>query len=281
MITRYAFPLEDVERFQELYSTGVFLEKHQIEEREGNSFAQLTIEQLDLMAEKLIADGTFFSFFKEGAKEFSPLSMSLFVFNDALWKIMSKKRDSPKTMLPMITIPWFRWERNAIKPSNPSGIVRDNMGRSNIELEPGQSLTIKGLGGDFCGILESDLADQRVGARSLIAPNIPGNLGFVPKYSYEEVSLSIEVHNVEKELYPLPQKNIDYTFSEHPRVFYEHGMAVKTSGSNVQLRISNRRQQSLFGNVLMLLGKKWEEHIEGFKVVKYHAWLASLFRYLE
>jgi len=277
--SRYAFPLDDIEEFENHYGASFEISDDQIAEEKGRFVVRPTLDQFMTMSNILIGNDNNQTFLRRGTTEFSPFSVSIFVFNDAVWKLMSKKEESPDTMLPMTTIPRFYWDREAIGPNNPHGVRRDMHTSFQFTLEPDQALFIQGSGGDFCGILESSLASHKMEARPLFAPRIQGPVNFVPKYDFEEIALTIRTGDLKKELYPLPQKDIDYTFSEHPQVFYEHGMAITTNGSNVQLKIGKKRPQQLFGKTLVLIGKKWETGTKGQTIIEYHVWL-SLFSHM-
>ncbi|KXH77293.1 MAG: hypothetical protein AM326_12515 [Candidatus Thorarchaeota archaeon SMTZ-45] len=208
--------------------------------------------------------------------QFQPLSMSLFVFNDSLWKLMEKKPESINTMLPIVTIPRFYWKESAINPKNPHGVKRDHDSNLNLELELHKYFALKGVGGEFGGILEGRVVDQESGPRPIITPTFPGSKKMVPKYDVQNIEVRMEFGNLRPHLYPSPLKSIDYTFSEHPRVFYEHGLSVSSDGLQVQLGVGNKKAHPLHGDVLLLLGKRWDSDTPRHEILFYHVWLNAL-----
>ena len=93
-------------------------------------------------------------FLEEKTEFFQPISLSLYVLNDDLWKIMVRKEEHPDRMLPMTTIPWFYWEKEAETRGNPSGVRRVSDSNKPLKVKLRRdSLLIRGGGGDFCGLL--------------------------------------------------------------------------------------------------------------------------------
>lgn len=284
MTTRFMFPLRDVEEFENRNSAFLLVDRKQLEETDEGPAVRLSLKQLSSVVENMVGNAGVDDFIRAGAEEFSPLSMALFVFNDALWKMMKKKTESHDTMLPMATIPRFHWAREFISQGNPHGVQRDDIHKASLSYVPNQSLAIQGVGGDFSGILEGQLVDTRPSSRPIFSPTLPPIMGHrisrMPKYNLCDISVTIGTNRLDKELYPSPRSDIDYTFSEHPKVFLEHGLAIETAGSNVSLRIDNKKPQDLFGNVIILLGKRWSPMTEGYKIVEFHVWLTALFNNL-
>ena len=276
MSTRYHFSQEQIEQFEQTNGLLVGLTREQYDilgEKEGTA---LTHSQLYSVAEKLAGNQTLEEFVNALSNRFQPLSISLFVFNDAIWKLMERKIVSPDTMLPMATVPYFYWKMTAITQNNPYGVMRDPTSRSSLSIEPNHSVALWGTGGEFCGILEGQLADRNTGPRPIISPTLPGSKEKVPKYESQDIGFTLQFGNLKADLYPDPWKTIDYTFSEHPKVFYEHGLAVTADGKGVKLKVSNKRSQPLHGDVYLLLGKRWESETPGQEIVLFHVWLNAL-----
>ena len=273
MSTRYLFKQEDLDQFEQIHSHVFELTKEQNEMPGNKEGTTLTRRQLDLISENLAGKQTITEFVNDLAEHFQPLSMSLFVFNDSLWKMMEKKPESMNTMLPMATIPRFYWKESAVNPKNPYGVKRDQNSGLSLNIEPHQSVAFRGLGGDFCGILEGQLIDQEIESRPILSPTLPGSKEKVPKYETQDIEIKLQFGNLKTNLYPDPWKSIDYTFSEHPRLFYEHGLLISSEGIQVQLGIDNKRAQPLHGEVILLLGKHWESDAPGHEILYYHVWL--------
>ncbi len=280
MSTRYAFLLDDVEKFELNHGLSFSIDRSQIREREGQEVVNLTLKQLDSMVSLILQTEKEQEYLHAGIQRFQPFSISMFVFNDAVWRLMNKKEESPDTMLPMITIPCFYWDKEAISHNNPHGIRRDHHQEFRLKLEPRKQLSLFGDGGDFCGIVDSQLADRRRSARSLLMPNLPEQKKLVPKYAYQDIGLFIKLGNIEKEIYPQPQREIDYTYSAHPQIFYEHGFSLITDGSNVELKIGRKRPQKMFGKTLILFGKEWGTESSRQEILEYHVWLAHMYQLL-
>lgn len=282
--TRFVFPLRDVEEFESRNSAFLLVDRNQLEDTDDGPAVKLSLKQLSSAVANMTGNGNVDDFIRAGAEEFSPLSVALFVFNDALWKMMERKTESQDTMLPMATIPRFHWAREFISQGNPHGVQREDIHKSSLFYVPNQSLEIQGVGGDFSGILEGQLVDTRPSSRPIFSPTIPAAMGRrmdrMPKYDLCDIAISVGTNRLDKELYPSPRSDIDYTFSEHPKVFLEHGLAIETVGSNVNLMVGNKKPQRLFGNVLVLLGKRWNPITEGYKIVEFHVWLMALFNNL-
>ncbi|MGY5856037.1 MAG: hypothetical protein RTS72_05505 [Candidatus Thorarchaeota archaeon] len=273
MSTRYLFRQEDLEQFEQIHGQILELTKEQNEVLESKGRTTLTKQQLSRMSEDLAGNQTNTEFVNNLAGHFQPLSMSLFVFNDSLWKLMEKKPESMNTMLPIVTIPLFYWKKSAVNQKNPYGVKRDQNNRLSLNIEPHQSVAFQGLGGEFCGILEGQLADRETGPRPVLAPTFPGSKEKVPKYEIQEIKIGMQFGNLRANLYPNPLKSIDYTFSEHPKIFYEHGLSVSSEGKQVQLGIGNKKAQPLYGDVNLLIGKRWVSNAPGHDILHYHIWL--------
>jgi hypothetical protein len=273
MSTRYEFRQEDLEQFEQIHGQILELAKEQNDMLGNKGRTTLTKRQLCHMSEDLAGNQTITEFVNNLAGHFQPLSMSLFVFNDSLWKLMEKKPESMNTMLPLATVPLFYWKKSAVNHKNPYGVKRDQDSRLNLTIEPHQSVAFRGLGGEFCGILEGQLADQETGPRPVLSPTFPGPKEKVPKYKIQEIEIGMQFGNLRANLYPNPLKSIDYTFSEHPKIFYEHGLSVSSEGFQVQLGIGNKRAQPLHGDVILLLGKRWASNAAGHEILHYHVWL--------
>jgi hypothetical protein len=248
---------------------------------EDKAATTLTTQQLRCISENLAGELSIHEFVANLSSQFQPLSMSLFVFNDSLWKLMEKKEDSTDTMYPIVSIPRFYWKESAINQKNPFGVQREPTSNLSLTIEPHKSIVLNGLGGEFCGIVEGQLVGRKIEARPVLAPTLPGMKEKVPKYDAQNIEVRLSVGNLRTNLYPSPSKAIDYTFSEHPKVFYEHGLSVLSEGSQVQLRIGNGRARPLHGEAILLLGRRWEPAAPGHDMISYHAWLNALAGLLE
>jgi hypothetical protein len=182
-------------------------------------------------------------------------------------------------MLPMITIPWFCWEEKTEGRKNPSGVKRiDDPNRPfTIKLEDGV-LKISGKGGDFAGVLEGRIVNPYKGIRPIFIPGSTGSKKAVANYESQLVQIKINIHSSQTMLSPAPMIELDYVFSEKPRVFYDHGIKIEVDGEDVTLKVDKRRETTLRGKVIVFIGKDFGEIADSDKILMFHAWLAVLNR---
>lgn len=281
MSTKFSFPFVAIHEFEQRNAVSFQLTKEQMISGEEKGSTKLTKDQLLSVAAQINVGTSLDSFVQENADNFNPLSVTLFVFNDAVWKLMDKKEESKDTMLPMATIPGFFWKLAELSQGNRLGVRRDDYHKSSCIFKPNHSLSLMGSGGDFCGIIEAQLADYKPDARPVIAPHLPGPTNPVPKYEAQDIGVSIDLSNISTEIYTNPQKRMDYTFSEHPKIFYEHGIAIVTDGQNVTLRVGGRKPQNLYGDVWVLFGKRWKPESNPVDIIHFHVWLNALYSSLQ
>ncbi len=277
MLSRYAFSKQAIEQFEIKYNIPIVLSLDQSSMIEDKGKTQLSIDQLRGAAEGLAGSKSLDEFVIEYSKKHPTFSVSLYVYNDALWKMMKKKSKNPEMMLPMITIPYFYWNTSAVNPKNPTGACRDTEHLVEAIVEQNDYFVIRGTGGDFCGVLESRVVALKRAARPILAPTIPGPIEHVPKYEAQMVEVKLSFGNIRKNLNPNPDDRADYSFSEHPRVFYEHGFALNLDGGSVNLRVGKRKSTKLSGEVVVYIGKKFQSMNETEEVIAFHSWLVALY----
>ena len=277
MSTRYEFDNEAIESFCNNYGVTIPLTQKQLKTLATKGKTSIMLEQLSNVANQFCpSDESLEMFIDQKSVDFQPMALSLYVFNDSLWKLMEKKTESADTMLPMATIPRFYWKKSAATKKNPYGVKKDLDSGLSLNIEPHHSVAFQGVGGDFCGILEGQLVEQETGPRPILAPTFPGLKEKVPKYEIQNMEIRMQFGNLRTNLYPEPSKSIDYTFSEHPRIFYEHGLSVSSEGMQVRLGIGKKKAQPLHGDIILLLGKHWESETSGHEILFYHVWLNAL-----
>jgi len=190
---------------------------------------------------------------------------------------MSSKHERPDKMLPMSTIPWFYWEKEAERRGNPAGVRRVSDSTRPLTMKfQDDNLLIKGGGGDFCGLLEGRIVDKYKGVRPLFIPGSTGPKKTVPNYEAQKIEIKIDMKTSERKLYPSPIKELDYYFSEHPRVFYEHGIQINAKGDSIILKVGNRKETTLRGNANIFIGKDFNEMPDSGDVLMFHVWLYIL-----
>ena len=226
MSTRHNFSREAIQNFCNQYGVAINLTAEQTDKLTDDGKTPLLLDQISNMVDQLCPDDVSLKkFIEERIPELHPISLSLYILNDDLWKIMSRKNEHPEKMLPMTTIPWFYWEKEAESRKNPSGVIRkeDSECPLTINIEE-EVLKISGNGGDFCGILEGRIVDRYMGVRPIFIPGSTGPKKTVANYESQFVQVSINSLSSERKLYPIPEKELDYIYSDHPRVFFNHGI---------------------------------------------------------
>lgn len=229
----------------------------------------LTPLQLDHVTDYLAAS----SFLRNYANNLSLLSMSLFVVNDALWKMMEKKLWDPDKMLAMTTFPICSWNPREEKTSNPKGVKRGE--ERPVELtfteEPRFTLTITGEGGDFGGFIEqSHLTARKWG--------VPESRRFIPTYTFCKATIDAVLDRALVEIHPQPRDMFDYDFSESAKVYHEHGALLSLSGEDVILTIEGRKPAKLKGEVYLLFGTRVDHDTDAYRGLLTDLWLWSLAR---
>ncbi len=280
MSTRHEFSRKAIQDFSEQYGVTFTYSEEQTSKLTDGGRIPLLIDQISDIGDQLCADeASLKKFIEEITTKLHPISLSLYVLNDDLWKIMTRKHELPDKMLPMITMPWFYWKKEAEGRKNPSGVRRkeDSAQPLTIDIKE-EVLRISGNGGDFCGLLEGRIVDRFTGVRPLIIPGSTGPKKTVPNYEAQFIQIMINISSAETLLYPIPKKELDYTFSEHPKVFYSHGIQIIAEGKDVVLKVGNRRNTELRGKVLIFIGKDFEENDESSNLLLFHIWLSILNR---
>lgn len=278
--TRHEFSKKTIQDFSNQYGVTITYSTEQTSKLMDGGRTPLLFKQISDIGDQLCTDkASLKKFIEEITTKLHPMSLSLYVLNDDLWKIMTRKDELPDKMLPMITMPWFYWEKEAEGRKNPSGVRRkeDSAHPLIINIEK-EVLKISGKGGDFCGLLEGRIVDRFKGVRSIIIPASTGPKKTVPNYESQLFQVTINIKSSETLLYPTPRKELDYNFSEHPKVFYSHGIQIIAEGKDVVLKVGNRRNTELRGKVLIFIGKDFEQNDDSGNLLLFHVWLSILNR---
>jgi len=245
---------------------------------DGRGKTKLHRSQLVQVVQEILEGGDSFPDIIERFHPRNPgVCMSLFVINDDTWKLMEKKEKNPERMLPMTTIPWFLWEEKAESPSNPWGVTRLGPSDGKIRMDSKNSLlVIRGNGGDFSGIVEGRITQTEYSRFRAVVPELPKPTKLVPRYESQPVSVSVSIDQLDADIYPRPQKELDYTFCESPRAYFEHGLLLRTDGSNVRLRVGNRRESQLRGEIRIFIGGPSPGTEANDNLLTHHVWLNAL-----
>ena len=280
--TNFRFRKETIESFEQEHGFSIDLQPSQQDSLVDSGTTSLLLEQMDkLVTEMTPSSDSIIGFIEEHSKAIEPISMALLVTNEATWKIMGKKPKDADCMLPMVTIPWFHWSENAVTPGNPRGIRRHDHGTTRITgNSDSKRIVISGIGGSFCGLLEGRVADPYSGVRPLFLPGNRGIVGLVPLYEKQDLRVIISMNGLKTTLYPEPDKKVDYTYSESPKAFYNHGLQLKADGEQVRLRVGKGKEYELRGEVKVLFGKRVKEKDDSSTTLLFHVWLSALNRLL-
>ena len=236
----------------------------------------LTIDQLDFIVDQFIVIDGIDEFLIKFASSIQPLSLSLFVINDKLWKIMERKSWDPDKMLAMSTIPLCAWDKNSEKTSNIKAVKRWTVHPSTfvLSLDKTPSIKIRGDGGDFSGFIDqSQLTARKFG--------LPESRKEIPNYTVEKLDIAILFNNAIIETYPAPRDDLDYDYSDHARVFYEHGFAISLPGENVTLKVGKRKPTKMLGDVYFLVGRRVDIDNETYEGLMLDIWLRAFQRRME
>jgi len=236
----------------------------------------LSREQLDFIVDQLSVLEGLDNFLIRFAPSIQPLSLSLFVLNDKLWKIMERKLWDPEKMLAMSTIPLCAWDKNSESISNTKAVKRWTVHPSTFVLSFDNipTISITGEGGDFSGFIDqSQLTARKFG--------VPESRKEIPNYIFEKLDIRVEFKDYVVETYPKPRDDLDYDYSDHARVFYEHGFAVSLPGESITLKVGKRKPAKMLGEAYLLIGRRVNIEEEPFAGLMLDIWLRAFQRRME
>ena len=231
----------------------------------------LSEKQIESIIDQLTAQGGIDSFLKMTCPALLPFSSSLFVINDRLWKMMERKIWDWRKMLAMTTIPLCTYDHDCETTHNPKGIRRWPIKPNNLDIELGPKpvLRIQGEGGDFSGFIEqSHLTAKKWG--------LPDTRRLLPNYVFQSLRIEAILNRATLETHPSPRDDLDYDFSDHARVFFEHGFLVHVPGKDVTLQVGKRKPTQMAGDVLLLAGKRFGEEDDSNLELLVDIWLKVL-----
>lgn len=234
----------------------------------------LSHRQMDDLVNQISAQYGMTGFLERSAIEIQPVIMSLYVFNESLWKIMEKKQWDKDKMLAMSTIPYCYWDQKEESASNPKSVKRWKTGSSKMvfKSEP-LGISISGDGGDFCGFIEqSMIASRKFG--------IPETRKLIPNYQFFHIEVTAELSNSGIRIHPLPMQNLDYDFSAPAKEFHNHGVHLTIPGEQVTLEIEKRKPAKLKGEVHLLIASTFDEERSYFASLLGDIWFWSLHKLL-
>ncbi len=227
---------------------------------ESNQPILLTEEQLDFLVDQIVALDGIDKFLTKFINSVLPISLSLFVINDRLWKMMERKSWDNDKMLAMSTIPLCAWDKKSGDTNNPKAVKRWTTQPCTFELslDNTPAIKIKGKGGDFSAFIERK--------------------NFLPNYIFESLNIGVVLNNATIETYPTPRDDLDYNYSDHASVFYEHGFAISIPGENVTLRVGKRIPTKMLGDVYLLIGTRLNAEDKPYQGLMIDIWLRAFQR---
>ena len=227
---------------------------------ESNQPILLSEEQLDFIVNQIAALDGIDNFLKKFIHSVLPFSLSLFVINDRLWQMMERKTWDNDKMLAMSTIPLCAWDKKSGDVNNPEDVKRWTIQPCtfDLSLENTPTIKIKGKGGDFSGFIERK--------------------NFLPNYIFESLDIDVVFNNATIETYPTPRDDLDYNYSDHASVFYEHGFAISIPGENVTLRVGKRIPTKMLGDVYLLIGTRVHAEDKPYQGLMIDIWLRAFQR---
>ena len=259
---KIAKPAKAYRELLDQFEIDLGLTSEQLIALESNQVILLSEKQLDFIVGQMVVLDGIDEFLKKFVHSILPISLSFFVINDRLWKMMERKSWDNDKMLAMSTIPLCAWYKKSGKTSNPKDVKRWTVHPSTFELslENTPTIRVKGEGGDFTGFIErrNDL----------------------PKYIFQSLEIGVEFNNATIETYPEPRDNLDYNYSDPARVFYEHGFAISLPGENVTLKVGKRRPIKMLGDVYLLIGTRVNAEDKPYQGLMIDLWLRAFQRRL-
>jgi hypothetical protein len=243
-----------------------------------NDLIELEVSDLQQAASYLLSHSADpYSDISDCDKKLSPVAFSLFVVNDRIRQIMKKKEHWPDRILPMVTSPFYYWSREAEVKENPQGVLHDDSAILHIDISSEGTLRFFGTGGDFCGILEGGVVMGKPQMRPIVSPTFPGPTKPVPRYQYANIEVVLNMDHAQCQVYPIPDNHLDYTFSESPRVFRNHGMEFKARGEEVLLSVNNSKSVNLRGDIIIYLARE-NEVLDSQPDLFHHVWMFAVKR---
>jgi hypothetical protein len=240
--------------FIEKYNIELDLTQEQLDSIDAGDNIKLDDTQLDRLAEQLVAYEEIDEFIKDNCRALLPISFSLFVVNDKLWEMMKKKVWDPEKMLAMCTVPLCTWDKDYETTSNPKGIRRWPIKPNTLDIhfDNMTKLEIRGEGGDFSGFIEqSHLSTRKWG--------FPDSRRLIPNFIFQSIHIEALLGRAAIEISPEPREDFDYDFSDHARVFFEHGFVAHIPGEDVILQVGKGKPNRMAGDVYLLIGNRFIE----------------------
>ncbi|MCK5264746.1 MAG: hypothetical protein KAR03_03995, partial [Candidatus Thorarchaeota archaeon] len=131
---KIAKPAKAYRELLDQFEIDLGLTSNQATALEINKPILLTEKQLDFLVDQIVALDDIDEFLKKFIHSVLPISLSLFVINDRLWKMMERKSWDNDKMLAMSTIPLCAWDKKLNDTNNPKAVKRWTVQPSTFEL---------------------------------------------------------------------------------------------------------------------------------------------------
>ncbi|MFW9845514.1 MAG: hypothetical protein ACFFD6_02100 [Candidatus Thorarchaeota archaeon] len=242
--------------------------------QEGKGVA-LQADQMGHVVEQISGIVGIPEFLEEFASHIPTVCMSLYVLNDALWKLMERKPWDQDKMLAMTTMPYCFWHQDEEKTSNIKAVKRWELGKNRLAYGAiTNTLEIVGEGGDFGGFIDrSQITLRKFG--------IPEKRQLIPNFVYQKIRIAAQLEKAKSIVHPLPLENLDYDYSASAKDFHDHGIHFSVPGESVNLLIEKRKPLKLNGNVHLYVGFVSKSETGSVTALLADIWFWSLSRLLE
>ncbi len=234
----------------------------------------LSPEQMDDLVQQISSRYGISDFLVESAANIPPVSMSLYVLNDALWKMMERKPWDEDKMLAMSTIPLCSWDKKKESTSNPKAVKRWEHGSNKMVFKSTPpTISIAGDGGDFCGFIEQSMITSR-------KFGLTETRQLIPNYQFMGIEVNVQLSEADAQIHPLPMQNLDYDFSVSAKEFHDHGVHLTIPGKHVTLDVEKRKPAKLMGETHILIAAAIDSEPQQFRELLADIWFWTLYRLL-
>ncbi len=281
MSSDYLFTKKAIREFEKEHDIEISLKGQRLQQIQKEDKTYLSIRELRNLLQ-YINERPLSRYVTDMSKLLQPISLSLFVVNDTLWKIMEKKKQHADRMNPMITFPWFHWDMDSGEGDKHTQIIRKGKSSGMDTLTAKDNvLTIAGMAGDFAGVLEERIVRENNRRRPILIPTGFGSRELKSKYNLEAIEMTVNLNLCDAQLYPKPDLIFDYRFSENPEDIHNHGLKISSIGEGVTLSTGGKAPVSLQGSITIFLCKRMKNLHESSIPLKYHLWMMGLYEIIE
>jgi hypothetical protein len=242
---------------------------------ENQKPVSLTHAQMDDLVKQISSREGISEFLMENVERIPPVYMSLFVLNNALWKMMERKQWEVNKMLAMSTIPYCFWDQKEESTSNLKAVKRWELGTNGMAFKASPpTISIAGNGGDFRGFIEqSHITSRKFG--------LPESRKLIPNYKFMRLNVTADLSKADVRIHPAPREDLDYDFSMSAKHFHTHGVHITMPGKDVTLTVEKQKPSRLKGEVHLLIAPAFEDETEHFRALMADFWFWAFQRLVE